>query len=136
MIKETIKKLVADILEIMYSENINIISQKGSQKQGSMANPFNEVNSVAVNVAFESDDDYAAKYICMRIVPKSDGVQRIIFTDDKNRFAVLEQGMDLDEINKELVNHLNICDNREVVSLTDKASKVMMYYTRRELCQV
>ena len=68
----------------------------------------------------------------MRVVPKEDSIQRIVFADNEGRFAVINPNMKTSEIAEELKNQLCINDKKEIDSLVGKAEKAMLYYAKRE----
>lgn len=105
---------------------------EGEVKENYFDNPQNRTHSIINNIALETDDVYAQQYTCMRVVPKDDSIQRIVFSDKDGRFAVLSPEMKRSEMEEELKYQLSITDRKEMDSLIEKAENVMLYYALQE----
>lgn len=105
---------------------------KGEEKKNYFSNPQNSTRSIIYNITFDSDDIYAKQYVCMRVVPKNDSLQRIAFVAPDGRFAALDPNMNRETMVEELKNHLETDDAKEIDSLISKAEKAMLYYAKRE----
>lgn len=118
----------ADIAAAKFGEE----NLKGEEKENYFSNPQNDTKSIITNINFENEDVYTSQYTCMRVVPKEDSIQRIVFADNEGRFAVINPNMKTSEIADELKNQLCINDKKEIDSLVGKAEKAMLYYAKRE----
>ena len=68
----------------------------------------------------------------MRVVPKTDSTQRVIFADNDGRFAVLDPKMTHSEMADELKAQFGLSDKKEIDALVSKAEKTMLYYAKNE----
>ncbi|MBR3023404.1 MAG: hypothetical protein IKH71_03020 [Oscillospiraceae bacterium] len=118
----------ADIAAAKFGEE----NLQGKFKRNYFDNPINDTKSITTNIAFADENAYTEQYTCMRVVPKTDSTQRVIFADNDGRFAVLDPKMTHSEMADELKAQFGLSDKKEIDALVSKAEKTMLYYAKNE----
>ena len=103
---------------------------KGEEKQKFFSkNPQNNFSKIDTNITIKGESIFAKNYTCWRVVPKSDSVPRIVFQDEKGKFAVLNPEKQTKKSMKKILSEsLNITDKNTLDALIDKAAKITDYY--------
>lgn len=118
----------ADIAAAKFGEE----NLQGKFKHNYFDNPINDTKSITTNIVFADENPYTEQYTCMRVVPKTDSTQRVVFADDEGRFAVLDPKMTHSEMADELKAQFGLSEKKEIDALVSKAEKTMLYYAKNE----
>jgi phosphopantetheinyl transferase (holo-ACP synthase) len=95
-------------------------------------NPQSEFDKIETNIELKNENILVKGYDCLRVIPKSDGIPKLVYRDENNNFAVLRpEKMNRRQMSEILRESLGITDENTLKALVEKAEKVADFYNNQ-----
>ena len=92
-----------------------------------------QFSKIQNNINVKEESPYCTPYTCLRVKPKTDEVNKIIYMDKNGNFAILHPEKQSNKSMKKILNEeLHITDKKTLDALIDKCRSVSNYYNAEE----